>query len=98
MWAKNGDELSLQYAGTASTSTEVTVNEKTSIKGKITHKMTSIERFFKNNVNSKDDYRQECIDLFTGQHKRSKSMAGQEVEETMIEQEHLYSDIKPYTL
>lgn len=59
MWAKNGDELSKQYAGTASTSTEVTINNKTSMKGKITHKMTSIERFFKNNINSKDDLRQE---------------------------------------
>lgn len=60
--------------------------------------MTSIERFFKNNINSKDDVRQDCIDLFTSQHKRSKSMAGVDVETTMHEQQHIYSEIKPYTL
>lgn len=59
MWAQNGDEISKQYAGTGSTSTEVTMNDKTSIRGKITHKLTSVERFFKNNINSKDDNRQE---------------------------------------
>lgn len=98
MWAINGDELSKQYAGTGSTSTEVTINNKTSVKGKITHKMTSIERFFKNNINSKDDIKQDCIELLNGSHKQFKSMAGQEVEETMIEQQHIYSDIKPYTM
>lgn len=82
MWAKNGDEISKQYAGTASTSTEVTMNEKTSVKGKIVHKMTSIERFFKNNIKSQDDYRQISIDLFTGQHKRSKSKAWHEAEQS----------------
>lgn len=55
MWAYNGDDISKQYSGTGSTHTEVTIHDKTSIKGKITHKMTSIERFFKNNINSKDD-------------------------------------------
>lgn len=98
MWARNGDEISKQYAGTGSTCTEVTINDKTSIKGKFTHKMTSIERFFKNNINSKDDVRQDCIDLVTGQHKKSQSMAGQEVELHMHEQQHEYSDITPYTI
>lgn len=59
MWAKNGDAISIQYSGTRSTSTEVTINDKTSISGKITHKMTSIERFFINNLTSKEDVRQD---------------------------------------
>lgn len=59
MWAMNGDEISKQYAGTRSTSTEVTINDKTTFTGKITHKLTSVERFFKNNINSKDDNKQE---------------------------------------
>ena len=98
MWAKNGDAISIQYSGTKSTSTEVTMNDKTSIAGKITHKMTSIERFFINNLNAKEDYRQDWIDLFTGQHKRWKTMVGHKIEATMSEQQHLYSDINTYTM
>jgi hypothetical protein len=105
MWAKNGDELSKQYAGTGSTSTEVTMNEKTSVKGKIVHKMTSIERFFKNNIKSGDDFRQVSIDLFTGQHKRSKSKSWHEVEESYNDEgsekwhkEVLQSKTSAYTL
>lgn len=98
MWADNGDELSKQYAGTGSTSTEVTMHGKTSIKGKISHKMTSIERFFKNNINTKDNIRQESIDMLTGKHKNFKSVKGHEVENEMQEQEHEYSDVKPYSL
>ena len=98
MWAKNGDALSLQYAGTHSTSTEVTINDRTSVKGKITHKMTSIERFFKNNITSKDDVRQDWIDLFTCQHERSKTMVSHKIEATMMEQQHVYSETKTYSM
>lgn len=98
MWAKNGDEISKQYAGTGSTSTEVTMNDKTSFTGKISHKLTSVERFFKNNVNTKDDNRQECIDLFVGNHKRSKSMVTHNIETTMIEAKDVYSEINTYSL
>lgn len=98
MWAKNGDAISIQYSGTRSTSTEVTINDKTSISGKITHKMTSIERFFINNLTSKEDVRQDWIDLFTGQHKRWKTMISHKIEAEMTEQQHLYSDINTYTM
>lgn len=98
MWAQNGDELSKQYAGTGSTSTEVTMNDKTSIKGKISHKLTSVERFIKNNIKTKDDVRQECIDLFIGNHKRSKSTVTHHIETRMIEAQQEYSDVVNYSM
>ena len=98
MWAQNGDELSKQYAGTGSTSTEVTINDKTSIKGKISHKLTSVERFIKNNIKTKDDVRQECIDLFIGNHKRSKSTVTHHIETRMIEAQQEYSDVVNYSM
>jgi len=98
LWAENGDDISRQYAGTGSTSTEVTVKGKTSIKGKISHKMTSLERFFKNNINSKDDVRQESIEYFTGQHQQAKSVTSHQVENEILEQEHEFSDVQPYSL
>ena len=60
--------------------------------------MTSIERFFKNNITSKDDVRQDSIDLFTSQHEKSKTMISHKIEATMIEQQHIYSETKTYSL
>lgn len=76
LWAENADYISKQYTGTNSTITDLTKTETKGIKGTIKHKMTSVERFFKNNIFSSDDSKQECIELVKGSHEKSHSIKG----------------------
>ena len=68
-WAENGDLISIQYAGTESTSTNVTLNGKKGIKGGFQHMNVTINRFFIGTFT--DEYKQNCIKIFL--HKNSKS-------------------------
>ncbi len=65
-WAENGDFISIQYAGTESTSTKVTLNGKKGIMGMLSHANVSINRFFQGTFS--DEFKQLCIDLFLQQY------------------------------
>ena len=62
IWAENGDKISIQYAGTASTITTVTKTGGHGIKGLIQHGLATVNRIYQGNFG--DDFKQECIDIF----------------------------------
>ena len=62
LWAENGDIISIQYAGTASTITTVTKTGGHNLKGIITHGIATVTRFYQGNF--EDKFKQECIDIF----------------------------------
>jgi len=61
LWAANGNELSIQYSGTGSTTTALTQDGKEGIIGSIQYGFTSFSRFLVNNF--EDSFRQKCIDV-----------------------------------
>ena len=62
IWADNGDKISIQYAGTASTITTVTKTGGHSIMGFIQHGIATVTRLYQGNF--EDNFKQQCIDLF----------------------------------
>ena len=62
IWADNGDKISVQYAGTASTITTVTKTGGHSIMGFIQHGIATVTRLYQGNF--EDNFKQQCIDLF----------------------------------
>jgi hypothetical protein len=62
LWADNGDYISIQYAGTASTITTVTKNGKHGFLGLFQHGFVSISRFYQGSF--EDSFKQKCFDLF----------------------------------
>ncbi len=75
LWSMNGDFISIQYAGTCSTISEVTKTGGRTLGGKISHGMVTIKRFYKNTLSSKEELRQECVDLILSRHNLSTSSA-----------------------
>ena len=61
MWADNGDFISIQYAGTASTITSVTRHGKHGIFGLVQHGIVSLTRFYQGSF--EDEAKQRCFDL-----------------------------------
>ena len=66
LWADNGDYISIQYAGTASTITTVTKNGKHGFLGLFQHGLVSITRFYQGSF--EDNFKQKCFDLFLNRH------------------------------
>ena len=62
LWAENGDEISIQYAGTASTHTTVTKNGGHGLMGLIQHGIATVSRIYQGSF--EDYFKQECIDTF----------------------------------
>ena len=62
IWAENGDLISIQYAGTASTITTVTKTGGHNLKGIITHGVATVSRFYQGTF--EDLFKQECFDIF----------------------------------
>ena len=62
LWAENGDEISIQYAGTASTITTVTKTGGHNLMGLIQHGIATVSRIYQGSF--EDYYKQECIDTF----------------------------------
>ncbi len=62
MWADNGDFISIQYAGTASTISTVTKNGKHGFLGLFQHGLVSLTRFYQGSF--EDSFKQKCFDVF----------------------------------
>ena len=62
IWADNGDEISIQYAGTASTITTVTKTGGHNLMGIIQHGIATVSRIYQGSF--EDYFKQECIDTF----------------------------------
>ena len=62
LWAENGDEISIQYAGTASTITTVTKTGGHNLMGLIQHGIATVSRIYQGSF--EDYFKQECIDTF----------------------------------
>lgn len=54
-WRDKGDFLSRQYTGTISTISKVSQDGKEGFFGKLNHKVTSVQRLFKNTVSENSD-------------------------------------------
>jgi hypothetical protein len=62
-WSENGDFISIQYAGTASTSTNVTLNgNEGGLMAIFQHKMVSLSRYYIGNFY--DESKQKAIEYF----------------------------------
>ena len=61
-WADNGDEISIQYAGTASTITTVTKNGGHNLYGMIQHGIATVTRLYQGSF--EDGFKQKCFDIF----------------------------------
>ena len=61
LWAENGDKISIQYAGTASTITTVTKTGGHGLMGLINHGIATVSRLYQGNF--EDKFKQECIDI-----------------------------------
>jgi len=61
LWSENGDQISIQYAGTASTITTVTKTGGHNFKGMIDHALATVTRFYQGTF--EDEFKQECIDI-----------------------------------
>ena len=62
LWVENGDKISIQYAGTASTITTVTKTGGHSLMGLIQHGIATVSRIYQGSF--EDKFKQECIDIF----------------------------------
>ena len=62
LWAENGDQISIQYAGTASTITTVTKTGGHNLMGIIQHGIATVSRIYQGSF--EDYFKQECIDTF----------------------------------
>ena len=65
-WRDGGDFLSRQYTGTISTISKVSQDGKEGFFGKLNHKVTAVQRLFKNTISENSD--QETIDIILGKH------------------------------
>jgi len=61
IWAENGDFISIQYAGTASTISNVTKTGSHGIYGVLQHGLVTVTRFYQGTF--EDDFKQQCMDL-----------------------------------
>ena len=61
IWAENGDKISIQYSGTASTITTVTKTGGHSFMGLLQHAKATVTRLYQGNF--EDNFKQECIDI-----------------------------------
>ena len=61
IWAENGDCISMQYSGTASTISTVTKTGGHSLMGLFQHAKATVARIYQGNI--EDKFKQECIDI-----------------------------------
>ena len=71
LWQTNGNCLSSQYIGTASTTSALTNGEKEGIMDAMSRMFTSVSRFVVNNF--EDTTKQKCIEILLGMNKSSSN-------------------------
>eukprot|EP01038_Epipyxis_sp_PR26KG_P008932 gene8932-12046_t len=97
LWAKNGDMLSMLYAGTRALKRDVTITGKRTRKGFMADGINSIKRYFINNY--KDKFYQHGVDLIIGNESDSLLMnvSGEKITEK-DNNSSIFSIEKNYTL
>jgi len=70
IWANNGDQIAIQYAGTGALKSDFTRYGKRSFKGLIDDGINSIKRYFLNNFT--DGKKEDSLNLFVGNYIVSK--------------------------
>ncbi len=90
--------MSKQYAGTNSTISKVSRDNKEGFLGKIQHKMKNVQRYFINSWS--DNFSQNSIDIILGKH--SQSMITSEMRtflnDEMTKRQDTYTDINTVSL
>lgn len=82
LWANNGDQISLIYAGTGATTSSVTrKGEKSTFTSFFDHKLKTVRRFYLNTFD--DAYKQEIIDVLL--HKKSQTIRQSTLEQSNAE-------------
>ncbi|XP_061348826.1 phosphoinositide phosphatase SAC8 isoform X1 [Gastrolobium bilobum] len=71
LWAEQGDEISLEYAGTHALKGDLVRYGKQTIAGKIKDGMSAISRYYLNNFT--DGIRQDALDLISGHYTVSRN-------------------------
>lgn len=71
LWANNGDQISVIYAGTGATTSSVTrKGEKSTLTSFLDHKLKTVRRFYLNTFD--DNFKQEIIDVLL--HKKNQTI------------------------
>ena len=94
IWAENGDELSIQYAGTPSTITTVTKTGGHSFMGLIQHGLATVTRLYKGNF--EDNYKQECIDIFLQKDIPEEEYLNPDINIKLISRKNEYTKFKDF--
>ena len=89
LWAENGDEISIQYAGTPSTITTVTKTGGHGFFGLIQHGIATVSRLYQGNF--EDYYKQECIDVLLQKNIPNEEHIEPEINFKLIERKNEYT-------
>lgn len=93
IWADNGDYISVLYAGTGSTISNITRSGKAGFLNMLDHGLKSIERFYVNNF--EDHLKQEAIDLILG--KNNDDFYWNKLDQITKELENQYHEFVSYS-
>ena len=95
IWAKNGDKISIQYSGTASTITTVTKTGGHNLKGFIQHSIATVSRLYQGNF--EDDFKQQCFDIFL-QKNINEKISSLEYNDELFSRKDEYTKFMDFTL
>ena len=94
IWAENGDEISIQYAGTPSTITTVAKTGGHSWLGLIQHGIATVTRLYQGNF--EDDFKQECIDVLLQKGILNEEHINPEINFKLLERKNEYTKYQDF--
>ena len=94
IWAENGDEISIQYAGTPSTITTVAKTGGHSWLGLIQHGIATVTRLYQGNF--EDDFKQECIDVLLQKGVLNEEHINPEINFKLLERKNEYTKYQDF--
>ena len=94
IWAENGDEISIQYAGTPSTITTVAKTGGHSWLGLIQHRIATVTRLYQGNF--EDDFKQECIDVLLQKGISKEEHISPEINFKLLERKNEYTKYQDF--